>query len=251
MISKGQLVQGSQRVSTPSGSVNNNNTTSLQAVDQDLRLRKEFLKLQSLLFVHSNKYNYETVLSHINITCNIVERVNNFPLLEWDGIGVKEEGGICNAPSKQMKNSICYFSSAVQLMFRSFSRFMKKRLFLYDSSTTVGDINVIMKVLEIADDLFQGKNIPYDEKTSARLATQATVDKRGTTDKNFCRKGQENYLDATDSVLWICNTIFSPETNITTTYVTEETGLIEIVNSNSLLINGCGRTISMKKLLDK
>lgn len=251
VISKSQLVQGSRSVSTPSRSVNNNNSTSLQAADQDLRLRKEFLKLQSLLFVHSNVYNYEAVMSHINITCNIVERINNVPLLEWDGIGVKEEGGICNAPPKQKKNSICYFSAAVQLMFRSFSHSMKKRLFLYDLSTNVGDIDNMMKVLEIAADLFKGKNIPYDVKTSARLATKATVDKDGTTDKHFCSKGQEKYLDATDSVLWMCNTIFSPETNITTTYVTEETGLIEIVKSNCLLLDGFGRKISMRLLLDE
>jgi hypothetical protein len=104
--------------------------------------------------------------------------MNNFRFLQWNGNVVREEGGICNAPFKQRKDSICYFSAAVQLMFHSFSTGMKKQLLLYDVMTTSGDIDVIGKVLDVSEMLYQGKNISYDAKTSMRLATQATVDKK-------------------------------------------------------------------------
>lgn len=137
-----------------------------------------------------------------------------------------------------------FFSAAVQLMFHSFSTGMKKQLLLYGVMTTSGDIDVIGKVLDVSEMLYQGKNISYDAKTLMRLATQATVDKNGIRDKYGCKKGQENYLDAIDSVLWLCNTIFKPEANIMMTYVTVETGLNEVKDHNSFVVmpNGCRRS---------
>ena len=42
---------------------------------------------------------------------------------------LSEAGGIWNAPAVNVKDSICYFSAAIQLMFRSFCHFVKKKNF--------------------------------------------------------------------------------------------------------------------------
>ncbi len=75
--------------------------------------------------------------------------------------------------------------------------------------------------------------------------------KNGIRDKYGCKKGQENYLDAIDSVLWLCNTIFKPETNIMMAYVTVETGLNEVKDHNSFVVMPNGCNISVKILQDE
>lgn len=109
LIHREQFVRGYQSSVSTSKVVNKNTTTSMQPFQEDLLLHQFYARLESLLLVHSNKYNYETVMSRINIICNMVDTMNNFRFLQWNGNVVREEGGICNAPFKQRKDSICYF----------------------------------------------------------------------------------------------------------------------------------------------
>ena len=144
------------------------------------------------------------------------QKLIDFPYLEWEGNSNKEEGGIGNAPYDEYELSICYFSSAIQLLFRGIGDTFKKKIPVYDDYITINEARNYWKIAQIVERLHKGENIEFDINYSPKLAMEATIDVIGHAQKVEPKinaegiveyvsvlDGQENFKSAHDSVHWI------------------------------------------------
>jgi hypothetical protein len=169
-------VEGSTDVSITStyvleGSATNSTTafeTTIAAVPT--KLQNVYEDLRGVLFFPQDTKLYEIKTRWMNQFIKECQVFDNLPCLEWEGSTNSEGGGICNAPRRAVKVSICYFSSAVQLLFRCISHSFKKKMPMYDAEITADDLRNMQHIVNIVNRLHNGENIPFDTNFSPKLA---------------------------------------------------------------------------------
>ena len=143
-----------------SNSLNNN------GLSQVISMTENIIKV---LRESSNEYNTKSIEGDLNKIMVKLDVVNGFPLIEFEDTTLSEDGGIWNAPEQKIEDSICYFSSAVQLMFRSFCHLKGKKLSLYQVFIEIGDFDIIKRLIGFVKPLLTGKTMSYETRSSLFL----------------------------------------------------------------------------------
>ena len=199
-----------------SNSLNNN------GLSQVISMTEHIIKV---LRESSNEYNTKTIEGDFNKIIVKLDVVNRFPLIEFEDTTLSEDGGIWNAPEKKKEDSICYFSSAVQLMFRSFCHLKGKKLSLYQVFIEIGDFDIIKRLIGFVKPLLTGKTMSYETKSSLFLARKTTMDCGALSDKSDVKnKEEQKFLDPVYTVHWIISYIYWPECGIKKTTYNESKG---------------------------
>lgn len=194
--------------------INNRRSNTDIVMEGIERVDAKWLEIRSFLIQHPDTYNNTAILGDLRYSLEKLALVKKLPSMEWDDSILSEAGGIWNAPPVNVKDSICYFSAAIQLMFRSFCHFAKKKFSLYHTFMAAEDVRYVGDVIKYVEPLLRGQSIPYDIRTSLRLARNAIAD---------LEEGKK-FKDTNDTLRWLISFVFWPECYITQRTYKESTG---------------------------